>query len=242
MKILAIDTSGQSAGVAILEDGLLLQEMTVIRDVHHSEVLLPAVNLLCEATGLTVRDIDLFACTTGPGSFTGLRIGLSTTKGLALATEKPVVGISTLEALAHNAGGSPWALCPMLDARKDQVYAAVYRQGRDGRMACLQPDCLADVTVFLRGVADDTLFLGDGAVRYRREIEALRPQGSFFALPFQNHVRAAAVGFLGYEQWRAGQVKETALTLMPKYLRLSEAEEKSRSQGLTDVDKARKVI
>ena len=233
MKILALDTSGKSASVAILDDGCLIQEITLNRDVHHSEVLLPAIDQICRDTGVAVQAMDLFVCTTGPGSFTGLRIGLSTVKGLALTTGKPVAGVSTLEALALNADGSPLLICPMLDARKSQVYAAIYRQGRNGRMQCVKPDCLTDITTFLNGLTDDAIFLGDGAVRYRQEIETICPRPGFFVLPFKNHVRAAAVGFLGYEQFLMGKALETPLALVPKYLRLSEAEEKNRLATLS---------
>lgn len=227
MKILALDTSGKAASVALLEDASLIQEVTINREIHHSEVLLPAIDGLCRETGVPVESIDLFACTTGPGSFTGLRIGLSTIKGLALGEGKPVAGVSTLEALSLNADASSLPVCPMLDARKNQVYAALYCQEQNGRMASLRPDCLSDVEAFLKGLPADTIFLGDGAVRYRREIETLCPKPRFFALPFMNHVRAAAVGFLGFEHFRAGMALETPLALVPTYLRLSEAEEKS---------------
>ena len=228
MKILAIDTSGKSAALAILEDETVLSESLLSLDVHHSEVLLPAVDHLCRAAGMAIGDMDLFACTTGPGSFTGLRIGLSTVKGLALALSRPVAGVSTLEALALGAAGCEGIVCPLLDARKSQVYAALYRRdASSGVMSVLLPDALSDLDRLLAAIDGSALFVGDGAVRYRLEIEAALPGRCRFAESFNNHVRAAAVGLLGYRRFQAG-LAEDALTLIPRYLRLSEAEERAR--------------
>ncbi|MDD5167867.1 MAG: tRNA (adenosine(37)-N6)-threonylcarbamoyltransferase complex dimerization subunit type 1 TsaB [Syntrophales bacterium] len=229
MKILAIDTSGKSAGLAILDDENVLAEMLLNMEIHHSESLLPAIDHLCRETHIDIRQIDLFACTTGPGSFTGLRIGLSTVKGLALATGKPVTGISTLSALALNASCSPLAICPMLDARKNQIYTALYRQERSGELKVLVPDRLSGLNEFLQLVTEPTLFLGDGAARYRSEIEEACSDRCLFTENFHNQVRGSVVGFLGFRRFKSG-VLDDVLKLTPRYLRLSEAEEKQAAR------------
>jgi tRNA threonylcarbamoyladenosine biosynthesis protein TsaB len=227
MKILAADTSGKSAAVAILEEDSIVGEILLNTEMHHSENLLPALDRLCQMTGMSVSQVDLFVCTTGPGSFTGLRIGLGTMKGLALATGKPLIGISTLEALAGNASFSPLNICPMLDARKNQIYTALYKKEVSGGMQCLIPDRLSDIGLFLREISGETLFLGDGAVRYRKEIKAAMMDRSFFGEPYQDHVRGSVAGLLGYHRFKGG-ISTDASTLTPCYLRLSEAEEKWR--------------
>ena len=236
MKILAFDTSGKSASLAVLEDEHVLGEIFLDLDIHHSEILLPAVDDLCRTTGVGIQAMDLFACTEGPGSFTGLRIGLATMKGLVLATGKPIVGVSTLESLAWSAAESLLTICPMLDARKDQIYTALYRRDPSGPMLNPGPDRLAELDSFLAGIAEPTLFLGDGAVRYRSLIETALSDRARFGEPFQNHIRGAIVGFLGYRKYRecGGQ---DPLLLTPRYLRLSEAEEKRRHQAGLQVDK-----
>lgn len=225
MKILAIDTSGKSASIAILENESVLNEILFNVENRHSEILLPAVESLCRSAGVKVKEMDLFVCTIGPGSFTGLRIGVSTAKGLALATGKPVVGVSTLEALTFNATPSPSSLCPMLDARKDQVYAAIFKKEPVGDVLRLCPDVLSNLDDLLERVIENTLFLGDGAVRYRQSIETALPGRCHFADPCCNLIRGAAVGILGYQKYVAGG-GDDVLSLAPRYLRIPEAEEK----------------
>jgi tRNA threonylcarbamoyladenosine biosynthesis protein TsaB len=229
MKILAIDTSSKSASLAILENESLLSEIIVNAEIHHSKVLMPALDDICRMIGITVQEMDLFVCTTGPGSFTGLRIGLSTVKGLALATGKPIVGVSTLEALACNASLSSLVICPMLDAKKNQVYAALYKKGKLDSLQCLRRDMLSNLPDFLEGITEETLFLGDGAIRYRKEIEDVLLNNCNFADPFQDYIRGSVAGFLGYHKFMAGQMDDV-LSLTPHYLRFSEAEEKMKAR------------
>ena len=119
MLTLAIDTSSESASIALLRDDDILSEIFINLDVNHSVVLLPALHHLMRLSRLEPNEIDLFACTIGPGSFTGLRVGASTVKGLALALGRPIAGVSTLEALAFNITGHEIPVCPMLDAKKE---------------------------------------------------------------------------------------------------------------------------
>ena len=127
MKILAVDSTATAASVAITENGELLAEYTVLNGNTHSETLLPMVESALRVFGLSVAEIDIFALSEGPGSFTGVRIGAATVKGLAFGTEKPCVGVSTLEALAYNLVGYRGLICPVMNARRSQVYTALFR-------------------------------------------------------------------------------------------------------------------
>jgi tRNA threonylcarbamoyladenosine biosynthesis protein TsaB len=223
MLTLAMDTATKTIGLALLEDEEILAELFLNLGRHHAEVLLPALDRICSLAGTPIGSIDLIACTIGPGSFTGVRIGASTVKGLALATGKPVVGVSTLEALAFNALPRTALICPMLDARRNQVYTGLYREGKNGLPEPVGPELLIDVDTFLKGLEEETVFLGDGAVRYERLIGETRPGRFTPAGARHQGIRAAAVGLIGLERHREGRVLNP-LTFSPRYLRLSEAE------------------
>ena len=126
MKILAFDSTATTASVAVTEDSRLLGEVTLNNGNTHSETLLPMAEALLGMLRLAVRDIDLFACSAGPGSFTGVRIGAATVKGMAFGTKRPCVGVSTLEALAYNMRGHCGIICPVMNARRSQVYTAIF--------------------------------------------------------------------------------------------------------------------
>lgn len=235
MRTLAIDTATKTLSAALLAEGLVLAETFLDVKVNHSVVLLPVVEEICRRAALDLSDVDLFACTIGPGSFTGLRIGLSTVKGFALALKKPVACVSTLEALAFNMLHASMMVCPMLDARKEQVYTALYRPSRDGALEMLREEMLTDLPSFLRGIRGDVLFLGDGARRYAGAIlEALRGRASF-APDHHQFIRASAVGFLGEKRFRSGALVDLS-SLTPRYLRASEAEFKRLSLASDDAE------
>ncbi|MGZ3647646.1 MAG: tRNA (adenosine(37)-N6)-threonylcarbamoyltransferase complex dimerization subunit type 1 TsaB, partial [Syntrophales bacterium] len=166
MLTLAIDTSTKSASIALLRDSDILSESFFNLDVNHSLVLLPALEHLLRLSNIQAGGIDLFACTMGPGSFTGLRVGASTIKGLALATGKPIAGVSTLEALAFNIVSPEISICPMLDAKKDQVYTALYRTDRNYSLERIEGERVTDVRRFLQCIDEDVIFVGDGAAKY----------------------------------------------------------------------------
>ncbi len=171
MLTLAIECATKSVGLALLDEGGCSRRALSSPGRHHAEVLLPALDRLFLMTGFTPENVDLLACTVGPGSFTGLRIGVSTVKGLALATGKPIVGVSTLETLAMNAIPSRRLICPMLDARKNQVYAGLYRMGPDDLPIAERPDQLTSASDLLEELAEEeVVFLGDGALRYEKLI------------------------------------------------------------------------
>ncbi|MHB8907308.1 MAG: tRNA (adenosine(37)-N6)-threonylcarbamoyltransferase complex dimerization subunit type 1 TsaB [Syntrophales bacterium] len=224
MLTLAVECATKTVGIALLDEEDVVAEIYLGLGKHHAEVLLPAIERLFLMAGRAPAEVDLLACTVGPGSFTGLRIGVSTIKGLALATGKPVVGVSTLETLAMNAIPSSHLICPMLDARKGQVYTGIYRMGPDIRPRAVGPETLADASQFLRELdRQEVIFLGDGAVRNE---ELVRASGKGWIIPggsSTQRLMASAVGLIGLEQYRCGDVVDT-LTFAPRYLRLSEAE------------------
>lgn len=164
MKILATDTSATTASVAICEDGKLLAEYTVNNGNTHSETLLPMVEAALRALSLTTADIDVFACSAGPGSFTGVRIGAATVKGLAFATDKPCVAVSTLEALAYNLVGYRGLICPVMNARRAQVYTALFES--DGvsitRLSDDEAISIAELDEKLAALGKPVRFCGDG--------------------------------------------------------------------------------
>ncbi len=224
MLTLALECATKTIGIALLAGEDVLAEIYLGVERHHAEILLPAIDRLFFLSGLTPEDVDLLACTVGPGSFTGLRSGVSTIKGLALATGKPVVGVSTLEAIAMNASLSPQLICPMLDARKGQVYAGLYRMGPDCLPIAVRPEKLTDVSQFLRELAqEEIIFLGEGAVRYEKIIRETGNGRTILCGSSRQRLMASSVGLIGLQKYRCGEIVDT-LTFAPRYLRLSEAE------------------
>jgi tRNA threonylcarbamoyladenosine biosynthesis protein TsaB len=224
MITLAMECATDTVGLSLLEGKEILTDFYLGPGRHHAEVLLPALEKLLFLTGITMGQIDLLACTTGPGSFTGVRIGVSTVKGLALATGKPIVGISTLEALAMNAFPYPGLICPLLDARRDQVYAGLYRMGPDGFPEIVTPDRLTDIAQLIRDLpADEIDLIGDGALRYRNRLLESRPGCCDPAGSRRHRLYASAVGMIAVHRYFQGR-GEDPLTFSPNYFRLSEAE------------------
>jgi len=224
MWTLAIDTSTMTASVASLKNSEIIAEVFVNLKINHSPMLLPVIEMLCTASGMKLDEVDLFVCTIGPGSFTGLRIGVSTVKGFALATGKPVVGVSTLDALALNLLGSPVKVCPMLDARKNHVYTALYRTDGDNQLEKIKDERYTEIVEYLRTIDEEVIFLGDGAQKYAGVIKEMLCGKAYFAAGIQNHVRASMAGVLGENKFRDGERGDDPVTLVPRYMRLSEAE------------------
>jgi len=229
MKILAIDTSASAGSVAVTDGARLMAALTLDIDFTHARRLMRDIDLVLRAVGLEPTQLDGIALTLGPGSFTGLRIGVATAKGMALAANLPVVGVTTLDALAMNlfgCGERPvWAL---VDARKGEVYAAEYRSradgvpAREGELLLLSPGNLA-----AKVSPHPAIFLGDGIPLCRETLERALGQGNcLFAPSHLWGVRAEVVAMLGRELLSRGEVLDLA-TFGPLYIRPSEAELKA---------------
>ena len=223
MKILAVDTSTRTGSVALLEDDTMVAELQVSRSETHGKRLMAVIDATLGLAGLGLEACDAFAVTIGPGSFTGLRIGISAVKGLAFATGKPVTGVSTLDALAYQFPWFPDLVCPLLDARKGEVYAALYRCVGRETLEKLSSDCAVRPKKWLAGIQEECLFVGDGAVAYKDMIVEIMGRRARFA-PFYLHApRASVVGALGLEQIKRGQTADVS-KLVPFYIRHSDAE------------------
>ena len=221
MKLLTVDTSTTACSVALTEDGRLLGEYLLNLNRTLSERLIRSIDMLLKDAGLVVADLDGFGVALGPGSFTGLRIGVATVKGMALATGKPVAGFSSLAMLAMNLPWAAYPVCPMFDARKQEIYAAVYRC-RDLPEPVIA-DSVAPPDAFLERVAGPAIFIGDGAVRHREVITSRLGDRAMFAPPSLHLPRASAGDLLVREAFAKGSIVPLA-DLAPVYIRPSEAE------------------
>lgn len=225
MKILALDSSGLVASVAIVEDDNMLAEYTVNYKKTHSQTLLPMLDEIVKMTEQELGTIDAIAISGGPGSFTGLRIGSATAKGLGLALNKPLIHVPTVDALAWNLYGSRARICPLMDARRSQVYTGIYRFDGD-EFQVLAPQMAVAVTEIIEKLNEEdgeVIFLGDGVPVYRNIIEANIKVPYQFAPAHCNKQRAACVAALGMKYFAEGRT-ETAAEHGPDYLRLSQAE------------------
>ncbi len=225
MKILALDSSSVAASVAILEEDKLLSEIVINYQRTHSEKLVPMIQEALTYCGLKPKDIDIFASTLGPGSFTGLRIGITTIKAMAQALDKPVVGISTLEALAYQFPYCNKLLCPIIDAQREMVYTALYRWHDQGLEELMKPQVieLKQLVGLLKDRGQGILFSGDAVALYKSLIKD--EMGAAAGFPPQSWViaRAAAVAELAHIKIAAGEVQGAA-DLLPIYMRKSQAE------------------
>ena len=227
MKILAIEASGPVAGCALWEDGTLTAEYSVQYKKKHSQSLVPMLDEMREMIDLDLSGIDFIAVTSGPGSFTGLRIGAATVKGLGLALDKPVLPVPTVDSLACNLYGTDRLICPLMDARRQQVYTGIY-ENRDG-LNVLHPQCvtaLADIAEELNQLGREVIFLGDGVPVNEKALEDLMKVPYYLAPAHLNRQRAATTAV------RAAQIYEekgeNALVssddFRPEYLRVPQAE------------------
>ena len=224
MKILGIDSSSLVASVAIVTDDVLVAEYTVNFKKTHSQTLLPMFDEVAAMVELDLHTIDAIAVSGGPGSFTGLRIGTATAKGLGLALKKPLIHVPTLDAMAYNLWGSSRLICPVMDAKRNQVYTGIYRC--QSGLEVLKTQCAMDIqelTEELKETAQKVVFLGDGVPVYRDLLEAKLRENCEFAPAHNNRQRAAAVAALGGEYLKQGKTVPAA-EFRPDYLRKSQAE------------------
>lgn len=231
MKILGLDSSGLVASVAIVEDSGMLGEYTVNYKKTHSQTLLPMLDEVARMIELDMETIDAIAIAGGPGSFTGLRIGSATAKGLGLALNKPIVNIPTVDALAYNLVGHRDMVCPLMDARRNQTYTGLYRF--DGNeLKVLREQCAVGIDEIVADInerGEAVVFLGDGVPVFAAYIEENIKVPYTFAPAHMNKQRAGAVAALGLEYFEKGRY-EAATEHKPEYLRLSQAERERNEQ------------
>ena len=218
MKILAIDTSALTATAAILADGKLICEISTTTALNHSVTVMPMIDELLKKVNMDISEIDLFACSEGPGSFTGLRIGIGTVKGLAYGLGKQVVGVSTLEALAHNISFTDMVIAPIMDARRGQVYNALYKYDGEKLIEVTSPRALS-VEELCEEISEKTIFVGDGVLAYKEKIKEKLGDMALFASP-QNMLQRA--GSVAYAAQSISPVDAEELTAV--YLRKPQSE------------------
>lgn len=231
MRILALDSSGLVASVAVVEEEQTVAEYTVNYKKTHSQTLLPMLDEVVKMVELDMDTIDAIAVAGGPGSFTGLRIGSATAKGLGLALQKPLIHVPTLEGLAYNLYGTSDIICPIMDARRKQVYTGIYQfqaaeAGEECRLQIIEPQMAIAVTELierLNALGRPVTFLGDGVLVYRQMLEEGLQVPYHFAPGHMNRQRGASVGMLGIQYYKEGKM-ESATAHQPDYLRVSQAE------------------
>ena len=222
MICLCIETATARVGVALTSEGKLLAESLLdAPGGRQNGLLMPDLQRLLDKNSLSINQIDLFACAVGPGSFTGVRTGIAATQGLALSAEKPCIGVSTLAMLAMNLPHAAWPVCPMLDARKNEVYTGLYQT--TDQTTQLKEDCVIRPADFLQTLSSPTIFVGDGALRYHDLIQQTLGDYALFAPSFLHVLRPAAGCLLAEAAFNNG-LHVPSEQLLPTYLRLSEAE------------------
>lgn len=224
MKILAVDTGTKAGDIAILEDDNLIIEYTPPGEKTHAEKLLPSIDTVLKKSGITLKEIDVFAVTTGPGSFTGLRIGIATIKGFAWTFKKPVVGISTLKALAMNIRHNHTPICPILDARKEEVYTAIYKW-ENNTITTEKDDCVTRPSELFKCLNRQTIFLGDGITVHGDAIKEKLGDCAVLTEPALWHIQAVNIARLALKEAIKGFVQSPEI-LLPSYLKRSVAETK----------------
>ena len=222
MIILAIDTSANTCSVALTDNETLKYEYTADHGKTHAVRLAGMIDEVLGESGMKTGDIDGFSVTTGPGSFTGLRIGIATVKGLAMAASKPVAAESTLEALAFHCVGVDFLILPFIDARKKEVYTAGYRWER-GHLAMASPPRAASPDRIIPGIDEKCFFVGNGALLYRDFIEKQFGSAAVIAPEQMSTVRASAVALIGFRAFQKNAGVH-AHDISPFYIRRSDAE------------------
>lgn len=223
MILLALETSTLMGSIALVADGKLIAENhTGIRQTY-SELLLPLIDQLLRTSGISIEEIDAFAVAQGPGSFTALRIGMSVTMGLARAANKQLIPVPSLDGLAYNICCSKHLLCPLLDARRGEVYTALYDSRAGGGVQRLTPYRVIRPDKLMEDITETVVFLGDGAVLYRELLVERLQERALFAPLHLIYPRASAIAALAWQRLIGGAMaKDDAVS--PLYVRTPDAE------------------
>lgn len=232
MKILAIDSSSLVASVAVVEDDIMVAEYTINHKKTHSQTLLPMINEISKMAELDLSQVDAIAVSGGPGSFTGLRIGSATAKGLGLVWDKPLIHVPTVDAMAYNLYGTDKLICPMMDARRNQTYTGLYEFKND-EFAIVMEQCAISVDELIEEInklGREVIFLGDGVPVFKATLDEKLSVEHTYALAHMNRQRAGAVAVLGQKYYADGKY-ETAAAHEPNYLRQSQAEREAKEKN-----------
>lgn len=220
--LLAVDTATEICGVALAVDGRVRAELILNNGVTHTQSIMAAIEAVLTMTGMDIGSIDAYAVTRGPGGFTGLRIGISTVKGLSLATGKPVVGISSLEVLAHQAPSDAGLICTMMDARRNELYWTLYhRQGADVRSVLAEQVGPAEDLV--EKIDRPCYFIGNAVTQYQSDLEKKLTKPAQWANHELNGIRPSVLVQLAQQRFLEGAVDDVR-NFTPVYLRKSDAE------------------
>lgn len=235
MNILAIDASGIAGSIAYMKDNKLIGEYYICDKLTHSETIMPMMEHMRQLLGLELNAIDVIAVTSGPGSFTGLRIGVTTAKALALALDKPIIGVPTLDAIAHNITHTESIICPIMDARRNQVYTALYKW-ENKELLRLTDYMAIDIDDYLHQLSDNyekIIFLGDGVWQYKDRIEEQLEKKAEFAASYLNLQRAGTLTEIASKEYDKGNAV-SASEFVPMYLRKSQAEREREAREKND--------
>ena len=222
MRLLAVDTATPICGVALAHHGSVEAAASLDTGQTHTLTIMDTIMSIMRFSQIDLPQIDGFVVTQGPGSFTGLRIGISTVKGLAMAMGKPMAGVSTLEALARQARTECELICPMIDARRGEVYWTLFHR-QQGELACLCPEQVGPAEKAVEQIDGRCCFIGNGALAYRHTLESLVLRSSHWASEDESRLSPAAVALIGWRLFQSGQSVDPA-HFAPVYLRKSDAE------------------
>lgn len=225
MKILSIDTSSNLCSVALLENNQTIEELVIDDNKTHSQNLMPLIQNLFIKSNIGLSQIDLIACNKGPGSFTGIRIGIATAKAIAEVANIPVIGISSLDCLAYNVKNATGIICSLIDANNNQVYCGIFDNNYNLINEYLADD-ISNVTLALNNYKDIT-FVGTGSVNYKDFLTSAYSTAKFST---NNNQHSANIGKCAFEKFKNGYT-ETADTILPMYLRKSQAERMKELDG-----------
>ena len=226
MKILAVDSSSITASVAVVDDDKIVSEFFMNAGLTHSQTLAPMIDAVLKNSKTEPKDIDMYAVTVGPGSFTGLRIGAATVKAMAFANDKPCVGVSSLEALAYNSHSESGLICACMDARCDQVYTALFESKNSiiSRVTEDGAELITDLTEKLKKTDKSVEFVGDGALACYNRIMETDSSEKYSLLPEHNrYIKAYSIARLALKRYEAGEFC-TSEDLVLNYLRIPQAE------------------
>lgn len=224
MKLLAVDTSAKVTSVAVVDENGIVTEFNSNAKLTHSQALMPMIEAMLSCSNISIDDIDCFACATGPGSFTGLRIGISAIKGLAFCKNKPCVGVSTLQALGYNLKGFDGIICSAMDARCNQVYTSIYSSDSTSITELYDDRAITidELWELLKNYNKNVFFVGDGAdLCYNRFKQ--NANNIFLVNDLIKYQSASSVGLIALKKFEAGQATD-ANSLEPIYLRLPQAQ------------------